>query len=39
MRKTLTAIAILTLTAGPAIAGRRDGWIGRFFSDWIASLF
>lgn len=35
MRKILTLAALLICTA-PAYAGRRDGWIGRFFADWIA---
>lgn len=39
MRKHLIAVSIFALAAGPAMAGRRDGWIGRFLADWLASLF
>ena len=35
MRKTLTFLAILAVSAS-AHAGRRDGWIGRFFLDLLS---
>lgn len=38
MRKHLITLAVLLTTATAAHAGRRDGWIGRFFHD-LLSLF